>query len=160
MVRILQVIFGLDAVSGQLGIARKRLVFLKQLRRVPALAVILPVAGIAGHALRALSTAATTTAALTIVDQLVVSLSHWRRNLRSPLVFPSTESVPSDVSGSARTTKRKSTLPCRQPLEVRERGDVVGGRYRERVIFVRAVPSLDSDVMTAASNSKPFKLNP
>ena len=79
MVRILQVIFGLDAVAGELRIARERLVFFKQLRRITAMPVVLPVAGTAGHALRALSTAATTTAALTIIDQLVVSLSHWRR---------------------------------------------------------------------------------
>ena len=85
MIRILQIIFGLDPVAGELRIARQRLVFFEQLRRVAALAVILAVAaGIAGHALRALSTAATTTAALTIVDQLVVSLSHWRRPSRSP----------------------------------------------------------------------------
>jgi hypothetical protein len=36
----------------------------------------LPVSGIAGHALWARSTAAATAAALTIVDQLVASLSH------------------------------------------------------------------------------------
>jgi hypothetical protein len=73
----------LDAVAGKLRIARKRLIFFQQLGSIAALAIILPVARIAGHALRALSTAATTTAALTIVDQLVVSLSHWRRPGRS-----------------------------------------------------------------------------
>ena len=94
MIRILQIIFGLDPIAGQLRVARQRLVLFKELRRITALTVILAVAGIAGHSLRALSTAATTTAALTIVNQLVVSLSHWRRFHRSPLVFPSTEVLP------------------------------------------------------------------
>jgi hypothetical protein len=82
MVGILEVIFGLDTIAAQLRITRERLVFLKQLRRITALPVVLPVAGTAGHALGALSTATTTTAALTIIDQLVVSLSHWRRQSR------------------------------------------------------------------------------
>jgi hypothetical protein len=86
MVGILEVIFGLDAIPGQLRIARQRLIFFQKLRSIAALAIVLPIAGTAGHALRALS-AATTTAALTIVDQLVVSLSHWRRQSRSPQFF-------------------------------------------------------------------------
>jgi hypothetical protein len=70
MVRELQIIFGLDAISGELGVPRHALVFLEQLRRIAALAVILAIAaGIARHALWALSTAAATAAALTIVDQ-------------------------------------------------------------------------------------------
>jgi hypothetical protein len=87
MIRILKIIFGLDPVAGKLRVARQRLVLFKQLGGIAALAVILPVSGTAGHALWALSTAATTTAALTIVDQLVVSLSHWRRHSRSPQFF-------------------------------------------------------------------------
>jgi hypothetical protein len=87
VVGVLQIIFGLDAVARKLRVARQRLIFLQQLGSIAALAVILPVAGAPGHALRALSTAATTTAALTIVDQLVVSLSHWRRHRRSPKFF-------------------------------------------------------------------------
>ena len=71
MVRVLEIIFGLDPVAGELRVARKRLVFFKKLRRVAALAIVLAVSGVAGHALRALPTAATTTAALSIVDQLV-----------------------------------------------------------------------------------------
>jgi len=55
-----------------------------------------------------------------------------------------------------RAKRRKSTLPCRQPLHMRERGDVVGGRWRERIIFVRAVPSLHHDVMVKVRNSKSF----
>jgi hypothetical protein len=81
MIGILEIIFGLDPVAGELRIARQALVFFQQLGGVAALAVILAVAaGIASHALRTLSAAATTTAALTIVDQVLVSLSHWRRH--------------------------------------------------------------------------------
>ena len=71
MIGVLEIIFGLDAIAGELRVARQRLVFLKQLRRVAALAIVRPVAGVAGHALRALPTAAATTAALSIIDQLV-----------------------------------------------------------------------------------------
>lgn len=85
MIGVLEVIFGLDAVAGELGIAREALVFLHELGGIAALAVILTVAtGVARHSLRTLSAAATTTAALTIIDQLVVSLSHWRRSHRPP----------------------------------------------------------------------------
>jgi hypothetical protein len=87
MIGVLKIIFGLDPVPGELRVTRQRLVLFKQLGSIAALAVILPVSGIAGHALGALSTAATTTAALTIVDQLVVSLSHWCRQCRSPKFF-------------------------------------------------------------------------
>jgi len=72
MIRILEIIFGLDAVAGKLGVARQALVFFEQLSGVAALAIITGVAGIAGHSLRTLSTAATTTAALTIIDQMYV----------------------------------------------------------------------------------------
>jgi hypothetical protein len=154
MVSVLKVIFGLDAVAGELGVARQRLVFFEQLGGIAALAIILAIAGSTAHSLGALSTAATTTAALTIVDQLAVSLSHWRRSNRSPQIFPSTEVVPRR-SGPARTDWCKSTLPCRQPHGW-ERGDFVGGRWRERIIFVRAVPSLHPDVMGGGPDSKPF----
>ena len=87
MVRVLKIIFGLDPIARELRVARQRLIFFKKLSGVAALAVVLPSTGIAGHALRALSTAAATAAALTIVDQLVVSLSHWRRHYRSPQFF-------------------------------------------------------------------------
>jgi hypothetical protein len=84
MIGVLEILFGLDPVAGELRIARERLILLEKLRSVAALAVVLTIAGTAGHALRALSTAATTTAALTIINQLVVSLSHWRRASRAP----------------------------------------------------------------------------
>jgi hypothetical protein len=66
----LKIIFGLDPVAGKLGVARQALVFFEQLGGVAALAIITGVSGIAGHSLRTLSAAATTTAALTIVDQM------------------------------------------------------------------------------------------
>jgi len=75
MVGVLEIIFGLDPVAGELGVTRQRLVFLKQLGGVAALAIVLPVAGVSGHALGALPTAAATPAALTIVDQNLLSLS-------------------------------------------------------------------------------------
>jgi hypothetical protein len=72
MVGVLEIIFGLDPVAGKLGVARQALVFFEQLGGVAALAIITGVAGVAGHSLRTLSAAATTTAALTIIDQMYV----------------------------------------------------------------------------------------
>ena len=71
MIRKLQIIFGLDTVAGQLGVARHALIFLEQLRRITTLPIILAIAAIiiAGHAPGLLSTAAATAAALTIIDQ-------------------------------------------------------------------------------------------
>ena len=71
MVRELKVIFGLDAVAGKLRIARHALVLLKQLGGIAALPIVLAIsaATTTGHSLWALPTAATTTAALTIIDQ-------------------------------------------------------------------------------------------
>ena len=71
MVGVLEIIFGLDTVAGKLGVTSQALVFFEQLGGIAALAIITGVAtGIAGHTLRTLSTAATTTAALTVVDQV------------------------------------------------------------------------------------------
>jgi hypothetical protein len=71
VIGVLEVIFGLDSVAGELRVARQALVFFEQLSGVAALAIITGVAtGVAGHSLRTLSAAATTTAALTIVDQM------------------------------------------------------------------------------------------
>jgi len=70
MIRELQVIFSLDAVAGQLGVAGHALVFFEQLGGIAALAIILTIAAtVAGHAAGLLSTAAATAAALTIIDQ-------------------------------------------------------------------------------------------
>lgn len=71
VIRELKEIFCLDAVTRKLGIARHVLVFLKKLRRVAALPVIAGIAAIAGHALGTLTSATTTAAALTIIDQML-----------------------------------------------------------------------------------------
>ena len=45
MVRILEIIFGLDAVALQLGVAREALIFFQKLGGVAALAIVLAIAG-------------------------------------------------------------------------------------------------------------------
>ncbi len=73
MVGELEIIFGLDAVAGELRVARQRLVLFQQLGGIAALAIVLAIAvRTAGHTLGTLSTAAATAAALTIVDQSFV----------------------------------------------------------------------------------------
>ena len=62
MVRILQIIFGLDAVAGELGVTRHALVLLEKLRGIATLAIILAVAG-GLSALAPLSTTAAPAAA-------------------------------------------------------------------------------------------------
>jgi len=74
MVRELKIIFGLDAVAGELGIARHAFVFLEQLDGIAALTIVLPVSGLAAEVLAPLSPAAAPAAALTIVDQMPTSL--------------------------------------------------------------------------------------
>ena len=74
MVRELEVIFALDAVSSELRVASHVLVFLEQLRRVSTLAVVLPV--VAPDILASLASTAATAAALSIVDQMPTSLSN------------------------------------------------------------------------------------
>lgn len=71
MVRELQEIFGLDAVTGQLRVARHVLILFKKLRRIAALPVIAGIAAVTGHALGTLTSAATTATALTIIDQML-----------------------------------------------------------------------------------------
>jgi hypothetical protein len=70
MVRELQIIFGLDAIPGQLGVAGQRLVFLQQLGGIAPRPVVLAIAriGTAARRTRSAATAATATV-LTIVDQ-------------------------------------------------------------------------------------------
>ena len=75
MVGELQIIFGLDAVAGELGVARHALVFLQELGGIAALAIVLAVARRPPRfSAAALSPAAATAAALTIVDQMPTSL--------------------------------------------------------------------------------------
>ena len=87
MIGELEIIFGLDAVAGELHVARQCLVLLEQLGGVAALAIVLAVAvGTAGNTLGMLPTAAATAATLAIVDQELGSLSHGPpRRSRTPL---------------------------------------------------------------------------
>jgi hypothetical protein len=79
MVRVLQVIFGLDPVAGELRIARHALVFLEQLGGIAALAIVLAVARLSAEVPSAsLSPATAPAAALTIVDQMPTSLRSVR----------------------------------------------------------------------------------
>ena len=83
MVGELEIIFGLNAVTRKLGIARHALVFLEQLRRIATLPIVASVApAVAGHSLGTLSTTAATAtrAVLTIIDQKSWSSSHWRQS--------------------------------------------------------------------------------
>jgi hypothetical protein len=72
MVRILQIIFGLDPVAGELGVARHALVFLQELGGVAALTVVLAVPRLSTEVLPPLSPTTAPAAALTIVDQIHV----------------------------------------------------------------------------------------
>jgi len=74
VIRELQIIFCLDAVAGKLRIARQALVFLKQLRGIASLTIILPVSRLAANILAPLSPTAAPAAALSIVDQILKSL--------------------------------------------------------------------------------------
>jgi hypothetical protein len=79
MVRVLQIIFGLDPVAGELRIARHALVLLEQLGGVAALAIVLAVARLSAEVPSAsLSPATAPAAALTIVDQMPTSLRSVR----------------------------------------------------------------------------------
>jgi hypothetical protein len=84
VIRELQIIFGLDTIARELRIARHALIFLEQLRRITALAVILTVARLSAEVPTAAASLSPTTApaaALTIVDQMPTSL----RSEASPL---------------------------------------------------------------------------
>jgi hypothetical protein len=75
MIRILQIIFGLYPIAGELRIARHALVFLEQLGGIAALAIVLAVAGLAAaEILPPLSSATAPAAALSLIDQLCTSL--------------------------------------------------------------------------------------
>lgn len=85
MVGVLKIIFGLHPVAGELRIARQTLVLLQKLGGIAALTAVLAIsASISGHTLRTLSAAATTTAALTIVDQILVPCRTGAGLNRSP----------------------------------------------------------------------------
>ena len=73
MIRKLEIIFGLNSVPCELRVACHVLVFLVQLRRIAALPIVLPIAGLP-HVLGSLSPATAPAATLTIVDQMPTSL--------------------------------------------------------------------------------------
>ena len=75
MVGELEVIFGLDAVAGELRVASEAFVLFEQLRRIAALPVVAGIApGTAGHAPGRLptTTAAATSTTLAIIHQILV----------------------------------------------------------------------------------------
>jgi hypothetical protein len=74
MVRILQVIFGLDAIACKLSVARHALVLFEQLGGIAALAIVLAIARLTTTAdVRApLPTATAPAATLTIIDQMLL----------------------------------------------------------------------------------------
>jgi hypothetical protein len=74
VIRELQIIFGLDAVSRELGVARHAFVLLEQLRRIAALAIVLAVARLSAEVRPPLPTTAAPAAALSIIDQMPTSL--------------------------------------------------------------------------------------
>jgi hypothetical protein len=78
MVRILQIIFGLDPITRELRVTSEVLVLFEQLGGVPALTVVLPVPRLSAEVLPPLSTAAAPAAALTIIDQNATSLRSSR----------------------------------------------------------------------------------
>jgi hypothetical protein len=76
MVRILQIIFGLDPIARELRVARHALVFFQQLGGIAALAIVLPVARLSAEVRppRSLSPTTAPAATLSIVDQMPTSL--------------------------------------------------------------------------------------
>ena len=75
MIRELEIIFGLDAVARELGVARHALVFLEQLGGIAALAIVLAVSRLSAEILTPLSPTTAPAAALSIVDQMPPSLA-------------------------------------------------------------------------------------
>jgi hypothetical protein len=73
MIRELQIIFSLDAVSGELGIACHALVFFEQLGGIAARAIVLPVARRPAEIRASLPSAAAAAATLKIIDQISTS---------------------------------------------------------------------------------------
>lgn len=71
MVGVLEVIFGLDPVTGQLGIARQAFVFFVQLGGVAALTVVLAVPRLSTKVLPSLPSAAATATTLSLIDQML-----------------------------------------------------------------------------------------
>jgi hypothetical protein len=73
----LQIIFGLHAVAGELGVTRQALVLFEELRRIAALAIVLTVTRLPAEitsTTTALATATAPAAALSLIDQAFKSL--------------------------------------------------------------------------------------
>ena len=75
VIRELEIIFGLDAVASELGIARHALVLLEQLRRIAALTIVLAIARLSAKILAPLSATTAPAAALSIIDQMPTFLT-------------------------------------------------------------------------------------
>ncbi len=112
MVRILQIIFGLDAIARELRVARQALVLFKQLSGVAALTVVLTVARLSATtpADVPLSTAAAPAATLSIVDQNCTSLTKQKsfpfglRQTGSAHLVPAPDPLVPDLARSAKYT--------------------------------------------------------
>ncbi|MGZ2412310.1 hypothetical protein ACUXST_001739 [Sphingomonas sp. F9_3S_D5_B_2] len=74
VIGILEVIFGLHAVAGELCIARHALVLLKELGGVATLAIVLPISRLTAEILTSLASTTAPAAVLTIIDQMPTSL--------------------------------------------------------------------------------------
>jgi len=118
MFRILEVIFGLDAVTGELRIARQALVLFKQLGGITALPIVLTVARLSAEVLPPLAATAATAAALSVADQMPY--------------FPYKEACPSCLDGQA-GAKRGS-----DPLRSKQRLAPSNGRLRSGVGRMRS----------------------
>src|SRR5204863_3461524 len=128
MIRILKVIFGLDAIAAHLGVAGEALIFFEQLGRVAALPVVLAVARIGVGARRttaAAAAAAAPAAALTIVDQTKI--------LTKRVLLPHVAAGPVPASLSCAT--REASAACSASHHFRNRlfasDQAIGGRRRQ-----------------------------
>jgi hypothetical protein len=74
MVRILQIIFGLDPIARELRVARQAFVLFEQLGGVATLAIVLAVPRLSAEIWAPLSSAAAPAAALSLIDQMPTSL--------------------------------------------------------------------------------------
>ena len=72
MVRELEIIFGLNPVACELGVARHALVLLEQLGGIAALTSVLTVPRLSAEVLSPLTPTAAPAAALSIIDQIYV----------------------------------------------------------------------------------------
>jgi len=150
MVGELQIEFGLHPVAGQLRITRQRLIFLVELRRIAALAIVLAIAVITGvgRALPA-AAAATPAAVLTIVDQtlnprLVVVISHSIGRALPSRTFAKLPRQGCHTSGPATSSQDRQKTP--------EQSGVATGNLKQSMFCL--APSLAPYVATKCDKSK------